>query len=331
MSDPTIGDFLEEQAKAALAEARRLAAATFPELRDKPFPRLDELPSWLTDIFNRMATADTPRCEHLRKRPAQPWWAYVWEGTWRCKRCVQTHAAEMKSQFYRTGVWNPHLGEREEFTCDRCRTYAGKTLVPMVARIDIWFLSLSLCDSCTEKAQSEGGVVFGPDGEVETEQKPKPAKLGRNDPCHCGSGRKYKRCCMEGARRPIESLAEMKAQHAAAMEHPPKRIDAPGIADGYDVYVRGPGLFIIPQLREGQHPDLRRAIRARRSVSLDGRCCVCGAISNPKKGGQPGVFDGPTLHEHDCPAGQDVVDELVKLHGETFLVGRRLDDDEVAL
>ena len=21
-------------------------------------------------------------------------------------------------------------------------------------------------------------------------------KLGRNDPCHCGSGKKYKRCCM---------------------------------------------------------------------------------------------------------------------------------------
>jgi tetratricopeptide (TPR) repeat protein len=22
-------------------------------------------------------------------------------------------------------------------------------------------------------------------------------KIGRNDPCHCGSGRKYKRCCLE--------------------------------------------------------------------------------------------------------------------------------------
>jgi uncharacterized protein YecA (UPF0149 family) len=31
--------------------------------------------------------------------------------------------------------------------------------------------------------------------------KPKPtkvavgAKIGRNDPCHCGSGKKYKKCC----------------------------------------------------------------------------------------------------------------------------------------
>src|SRR5260370_27762800 len=26
---------------------------------------------------------------------------------------------------------------------------------------------------------------------------PAPAKIGRNDPCPCGSGKKYKRCCME--------------------------------------------------------------------------------------------------------------------------------------
>ena len=27
-----------------------------------------------------------------------------------------------------------------------------------------------------------------------TEGKPEAAKLGRNDPCHCGSGQKYKKC-----------------------------------------------------------------------------------------------------------------------------------------
>ncbi|WP_422394000.1 SEC-C metal-binding domain-containing protein [Pontivivens ytuae] len=25
-------------------------------------------------------------------------------------------------------------------------------------------------------------------------------KLGRNDPCPCGSGRRYKRCCLKGDR-----------------------------------------------------------------------------------------------------------------------------------
>ena len=27
---------------------------------------------------------------------------------------------------------------------------------------------------------------------------PTPPKVGRNEPCHCGSGLKYKRCCFEG-------------------------------------------------------------------------------------------------------------------------------------
>lgn len=26
-------------------------------------------------------------------------------------------------------------------------------------------------------------------------------KRGRNDPCHCGSGKKYKRCCMDNVSR----------------------------------------------------------------------------------------------------------------------------------
>ena len=35
--------------------------------------------------------------------------------------------------------------------------------------------------------------------EVEKEEKesqPKIPKVGRNDPCPCGSGKKYKKCCM---------------------------------------------------------------------------------------------------------------------------------------
>lgn len=28
-------------------------------------------------------------------------------------------------------------------------------------------------------------------------------KLGRNDPCHCGSGIKYKKCCMDATYKPI--------------------------------------------------------------------------------------------------------------------------------
>lgn len=35
--------------------------------------------------------------------------------------------------------------------------------------------------------------------------------LGRNDPCHCGSGKKYKRCCQgkERSTTPVTSKATM--------------------------------------------------------------------------------------------------------------------------
>lgn len=43
----------------------------------------------------------------------------------------------------------------------------------------------------------ENGQWLYVDGD-QLEQKPiKPVKVGRNDPCPCGSGKKFKRCCMK--------------------------------------------------------------------------------------------------------------------------------------
>jgi SEC-C motif-containing protein len=42
----------------------------------------------------------------------------------------------------------------------------------------------------------DNGVWLYVDGEVDPKQAPREAvKIGRNDPCPCGSGRKYKKCC----------------------------------------------------------------------------------------------------------------------------------------
>jgi len=43
--------------------------------------------------------------------------------------------------------------------------------------------------------------------------------VGRNDPCHCGSGRKYKHCCLEkdeAKARTARAKAAAKAVKAAA-------------------------------------------------------------------------------------------------------------------
>ena len=45
-------------------------------------------------------------------------------------------------------------------------------------------------------------------------------KIGRNDPCHCGSGQKYKRCCLEQDQRTESAaLAQIAADRLAATSH----------------------------------------------------------------------------------------------------------------
>ena len=65
-------------------------------------------------------------------------------------------------------------------------------------------------------------------------------KPGRNDPCHCGSGQKYKKCCLakdDAARaaslaaqveRPAEPAAEGAVEAAGRGPAPHARAPAPG-------------------------------------------------------------------------------------------------------
>jgi TolA-binding protein len=45
-----------------------------------------------------------------------------------------------------------------------------------------------------------------------------PNKTGRNDPCHCGSGQKYKRCCLEKDQAAESKVLAAQAAAAAAKE-----------------------------------------------------------------------------------------------------------------
>lgn len=45
-------------------------------------------------------------------------------------------------------------------------------------------------------------------------------KIGRNDPCHCGSGQKYKRCCLDKDQQAESAvLAQAAADRLAATSH----------------------------------------------------------------------------------------------------------------
>ncbi len=70
---------------------------------------------------------------------------------------------------------------------------------------------------------------------MEPSEKPTtPHHPGRNDPCHCGSGRKYKHCCLdkdEAAARAASSAtadaAPQKAEPAAAPRQPKHQTHQP--------------------------------------------------------------------------------------------------------
>lgn len=51
-------------------------------------------------------------------------------------------------------------------------------------------------------------------------------KIGRNDPCRCGSGKKYKRCCLSADEAPAVERAREAATQAAAFERHSAEIHA---------------------------------------------------------------------------------------------------------
>lgn len=57
------------------------------------------------------------------------------------------------------------------------------------------------------------------------------AKTGRNDPCHCGSGKKFKRCC--SATDEVAASAELEAARQAARSR--ARAELAALADEGDL------------------------------------------------------------------------------------------------
>ena len=100
----------------------------------------------------------------------------------------------------RPGSWLRVVDSGDE---DAAAALAGMITLANIAR-DESDLERDAIDSLTAEAP---GLISGwvetlnrwrlehcatPAATVET---PSPGKIGRNDPCSCGSGRKYKRCC----------------------------------------------------------------------------------------------------------------------------------------
>ena len=71
--------------------------------------------------------------------------------------------------------------------------FVSSTFVETSARHDT-------AQSASEIAQQQQSAIEGTQGEVKIETiRNRGERVGRNDPCPCGSGRKYKQCCMRTA------------------------------------------------------------------------------------------------------------------------------------
>ena len=62
--------------------------------------------------------------------------------------------------------------------------------------VSIFLLKAEIRQNIERKPQAKKMSTNKDDSEGKTKKKPKKAqKVGRNDPCPCGSGKKYKQCC----------------------------------------------------------------------------------------------------------------------------------------
>ncbi|NLG29013.1 MAG: hypothetical protein GX557_13965 [Chloroflexi bacterium] len=72
------------------------------------------------------------------------------------------------------------------------------------------------------RATQYSGASGGSAGSVRPAIKHKD-KVGRNDPCPCGSGKKFKNCCMLEGLSPEEAAAKAKTAGRPAASRPTKR------------------------------------------------------------------------------------------------------------
>lgn len=84
-------------------------------------------------------------------------------------------------------------------------------------------------------------------------------KLGRNDPCHCGSGNKYKKCCAtkDEAAHSAKLAEELAAQAAARAALEAEAEAAPAVPTGSPKAARA--VHAGPAPRPGKAPPKSKA------------------------------------------------------------------------
>ena len=93
---------------------------------------------------------------------------------------------------------------------------------PVLIELDI---KKELPERAPPKVISTGGTIRRP-----------VAKIGRNDPCHCGSGKKYKRCCMNKDEELLTDASEYEGITKSQLLQNPGVVDDTELIDGMRAY-----------------------------------------------------------------------------------------------
>lgn len=86
---------------------------------------------------------------------------------------------------------------------------------------DLYWTELKLQDILPDRYHSTIGGTY-------TVRRPV-AKLGRNDPCHCGSGRKYKKCCLDKDQSLLSDASAYTGKTRSELKSHPGLVDDPDV------------------------------------------------------------------------------------------------------
>jgi len=90
-------------------------------------------------------------------------------------------------------------------------------------------------------------------------------KTGRNDPCHCGSGKKYKRCCLQkdqiAESAALAQAAAAKAAEASQHDHNHEARDFRGHFGDDEDELTGDSNAVVDLVQEGKLDQAEAAAR----------------------------------------------------------------------
>lgn len=138
--------------------------------------------------------------QRLQKRPS-----YIWDETITIAEYLRlTEALPLIEEAYRCGWANPGMqsfesveeGMAQPLTEEKLQEWREKVEDFKTER-EIAFFVRNWAEEAESLKENTENLLQEPRAARRQRQRPAGSKIGRNDPCPCGSGKKYKKCCID--------------------------------------------------------------------------------------------------------------------------------------